>query len=134
MSIEVTSGVGLRPADWPVPGPIDLMTHDLPHASSTMEWWYVNAHVTTIDGRAFSLFAAFFRVDVTDEGAAERTHAHFLTWALTDASRGRFFAHTLLDPRSPHIALRDIDGGHGPRDERLSRAMREVLLSVSSSR
>ena len=127
MSIEVTSRVGLRPADWPAPGPIDLMAHDLPHASSTMEWWYVNAHVTAVDGRALSLFAAFFRVDVTDTGATDRTHAHFLTWALTDASRGRFFAHTLLDPRSPHIALHDIDSGHGPRDERLSRAMREVL-------
>ena len=34
------------PADWPGPGPIDLDLHDLPHASSTMEWWYVNTHLT----------------------------------------------------------------------------------------
>ena len=29
-------------ADWPKAGPIDLALHDLPHASSTTEWWYFN--------------------------------------------------------------------------------------------
>jgi geranylgeranyl pyrophosphate synthase/predicted secreted hydrolase len=127
MSIEVTSSVGLRPADWPASGHIDLAVHDLPHASSTMEWWYVNSHVTVADGRTFALFAAFFRVDVSDEGAPERSHAHFLTWALTDAAGGRFHAHTLLDPRSPGMALHDLEHGFGPGDDRLTRALREVF-------
>jgi geranylgeranyl pyrophosphate synthase/predicted secreted hydrolase len=127
MTIELTPSVGLLPADWPGPGPIDLARHDLPHASSTREWWYVNTHLTAADGRQFSLFAAFFRVDVTEEGAAERKFAHFLTWALTDVDGARYFPHTLLDHRSPELALYDIDNGLGPRDDRLGRALREVV-------
>jgi hypothetical protein len=37
----------LRP-DWPARfGAINLETADLPHESSTTEWWYYNSHVTT---------------------------------------------------------------------------------------
>lgn len=92
-----------------------------------MEWWYVNSHVTTKEGRPFSMFAAFFRVDVSEAGAAERTFAHFLTWALVDPNGGRFVPVTLLDGRAPMIALDEIDHGRGPRDARLARALREVL-------
>src|SRR5688572_14377941 len=54
--------VSPHPPDWPTDGPIDLARHDLPHASSTTEWWYVNSHLTAADGRPLSLFAAFFRI------------------------------------------------------------------------
>ena len=47
--------------DWPEPGPIDLAIHDLPHRSSTTEWWYVNTHLELEGSRSVSLFAAFFR-------------------------------------------------------------------------
>ena len=42
-------------ADWPAKdNPIDAVLHDMPHASSTIEWWYVFALGT--DSRcAFSL-------------------------------------------------------------------------------
>ena len=59
------------PSDWPTAGPIDLAVHDLPHRSSTAEWWYLNAHLTAADGRAYSLFAAFFALAI-DEGAKHR--------------------------------------------------------------
>src|SRR6478609_8118648 len=52
---------GPIPADWPGAGPIDLGVHDLPHGSSTLEWWYANGHLKTADGRNLSFFAAFFR-------------------------------------------------------------------------
>src|SRR5688572_6369863 len=75
----------LRPADWPGPGPIDLAVHDLPHASSTLEWWYVNAHLATASGRDVSLFASFFRTAVgRNEDAGNHIYAHALTWALVD--------------------------------------------------
>ena len=92
-----------------------------------MEWWYVNSHVSTRDGRPFSMFAAFFRVDVTAAGAADRSYAHFLTWALVDPASSRYTPVTLLDPKAPHIALDELDQGRGPRDARLARALREVL-------
>ncbi|HRG91124.1 MAG TPA: lipocalin-like domain-containing protein, partial [Chitinophagales bacterium] len=47
--------------DWPQPGPIDLKIHDLPHASSSTEWWYMHTHIKAKGGREFSLFASFFR-------------------------------------------------------------------------
>ena len=40
---------------WPAAGPIDLAVHDLPHAAADTEWWYVNTHVRTADGRELRL-------------------------------------------------------------------------------
>ena len=127
MLTKFISAVGLAPHDWPLPGAIDLATQDLPHDSAAMEWWYVNSHVTTVEGRALSLFAAFFRVDTTDEGQSEKQHGHFLSWALVDADGGRFFPETLLDAHAPEKAMRELDHGRGPRDERLRRALQEVV-------
>jgi geranylgeranyl pyrophosphate synthase/predicted secreted hydrolase len=127
MSIDIRSDVRLQPADWPEPGPIDLAAHDLPHASSTVEWWYVNAHLAALDGRQFSLYAAFFRADNSEDEAPERSYQHFLIWGLVDPNRARYSSHTLLDPRSADQALLEMDRGRGPRDERLARALREVL-------
>ena len=125
MSVQTTLPRGLRA--WPGPGTIDLAVHDLPHDSSTIEWWYVNSHLATEQGQRFSMFAAFFRVDISEPEDEQRTFSHFLTWALIDSTKGIHHPQTLLDPRSPHRALRDLDRGHGPRDERLKRALREVL-------
>lgn len=118
-----------RPADWPGPGPIDLAVHDLPHASSTTEWWYLKAHVETIDGRAFSLFAAFFRVLTgRDEATGELQYAHSLTWALSDPARKRYVTQSLVDRRAPELGLERLDRNEGTRDPRIRRAMREVLV------
>lgn len=114
------------PADWPQPGPIALSVQDLPHQTAGMEWWYVNAHVSSEDGREFSMFAAFFRVDTTERGKAQE-YSHFLTWAIVDPLYKRFYPHTLLDPKSPSIALRDLDNSDASGDQRLLRALREVL-------
>ena len=127
MSIDLSRSVREAPPDWPGPGTIDLAIHDLPHDSSTIEWWYVNAHLTLVDGRRRSMFAAFFRVDVSDQHATDRTHAHFLSWAVVDLDARTFSPHTLIDPRSARLALDDLDRGHGPADPRLTRAMREML-------
>src|SRR5262249_50589379 len=57
----------------------------------------------------------------------EKLHAHFLTWGLTDVSANRYSAHTLLDPRTPEMAVHDIDAKTDHGDGRLARALREVL-------
>src|SRR5262245_12214249 len=101
MTLDVSQGARLLAADWPPPGPIDLAVHDLPHASSVVEWWYVNSHLTVVDGRNFSLFAAFFRVDLSDDGAPRSDHQHFLAWALADPAGHRYLSHTLVDRRAP---------------------------------
>src|SRR5689334_11624899 len=51
------------PEDWPpLVGEIDLAIHDLPHKSSNLEWWYLNAHLADQNNpeNKFSIFASFF--------------------------------------------------------------------------
>ncbi len=115
------------PSDWPAAGPIDLSIHDLPHASSTTEWWYVNSHLTATDGRAFSLFAAFFRIVNGKRPDGTLEYAYSLTWALTDVAKADYVPRSFVDAHAPRIGLERIKQGQGARDERLNRAVSEVL-------
>ena len=115
-------------ADWPGPGPIDLDVHDLPHGSSATEWWYVNTHLTTVDGAELSLFAAFFRiVKGKDEKTGAPTYAHSCTWAVSDVAGQRYTARSRVDPSAPEMGKERIKNGRGSRDPRLNRAMLEIL-------
>jgi predicted secreted hydrolase len=114
-------------ADWPEKGPIDLAVHDLPHRSSATEWWYLNAHVETIDGRPLSLFAAFFRIIKGKDEAGQLTYAHSCTWALSDVGAKSYLAQSRVDPSAPEMGKERIEKGHGSRDPRLNRAMLEIL-------
>jgi geranylgeranyl pyrophosphate synthase/predicted secreted hydrolase len=128
---EADSGLGmfeLLPDDWPLEGPIDLEVHDLPHTSSTTEWWYLNTHVESLDGRAFSLFASFFRVlKGRDEESGALSYAHSLTWALTDVTTETYYAESRVDKGAPSMGLEKLDRGEGTSDPRIRRAAREVL-------
>jgi geranylgeranyl pyrophosphate synthase/predicted secreted hydrolase len=116
------------PLDWPGPGPIDLAVHDLPHRSSATEWWYVNSHLTLADGRALSVFAAFFRiVKGRDEQSGALTYAHSCTWAISDVGSKRYLAQSRVDPSAPEMGKERIQKGRGSRDPRLNRAMLEIL-------
>ncbi len=116
------------PADWPLPGDIDLDVQDLPHASATTEWWYQNCHLVTATGRKLSLFASFFRIVVgRDEQTKQRVHAHSLTWAIIDADSGKYHTVSKVDQDAPRLGLQKLDRGEGTQDQRLRRAMREVL-------
>lgn len=98
------------------------------------EWWYVNAHLTTADGRNLSVFAAFFRI-VKDrvEDTQELRYAHSLTWALSDADGKRYYSDTIVDRDAPRIGLERLNraeetGQKGAtRDPRVRRALREML-------
>lgn len=129
MSNERERGAAAIPSDWPSVGPIDLAVHDLPHASSSVEWWYVNAHVETDAGQRLSVFASFFVVTVSDEDAARTgsQHRHFVTWAVIDPERKRYVAEALLDPKTPSDGIERLDRGEGSTDGRIRRAMREMF-------
>ncbi len=114
------------PSDWPGNGPIDLGAHDLPHASSTTEWWYVNSHLRAGD-RELSLFAAFFRIVSGKKTDGSPEYAHSLTWAISDVKTGRYLPQSRVDARAPSIGLEKIKQGHGSKDPRLNRAMTELL-------
>jgi geranylgeranyl pyrophosphate synthase/predicted secreted hydrolase len=119
---------GPLPADWPGPGPIDLGVHDLPHGSSSLEWWYMNSHVVTTDGRHLSLFAAFFRQAKgrnKDTGAFD--YAHSVTWAIVDVERKEYVTVSGVDPSAPAEGLKRLRRGLGSKDPRLNRALSETL-------
>ena len=122
------SAAPTRPTDWPGEGPIDLAVHDLPHASSTLEWWYVNCHLETEDGRELSLFASFFRTAVgRDEPTGAYAYAHALTWALVDPAGQRYLPEALVDKDAPAIVRERLDRGEAIDDPLIRRAMREVV-------
>lgn len=113
---------------WPDSGLIDLAKHDLPHPAADTEWWYVNSHVEAADGRAFGVFAAFFRIiSSRDEKTGEPSYAHSMTWAITDLATGRYLGESRVDARSPELGIERMENGRGSKDERLNRAMREIL-------
>jgi CrtC N-terminal lipocalin domain len=116
------------PADWPAPGPVDLAVHDLPHASSTTEWWYLNGHLVTEGARRYSFFAAFFRkAKGRDPKTHEKLYAHSLTWALCDVD-GETFPHvSRVDDKAAEEGLKRMNRGLGSKDGRLNRALREIL-------
>ena len=120
------------PDDWPEVGPIDLAIHDRPHGSSTKEWWYLNTHLATADGRALAIFASFFRYVVgRDEQTGEPIHAHSIAWALSDLQSSRYLLTSLLDRRAPEIALRQLDNTDSAYDPFIRRALREVFARGS---
>ena len=117
-----------NPIDWPGSGPIDLTVHDLPHASSTTEWWYQNGHLTSEDGRNFAFFAAFFRqVKGKDPVTKAPDYGHSVTWAVVDLDREHYAHYSGVDQSAPTEGLKRIARGLGSKDVRLNRALAEIL-------
>ncbi|AKG20399.1 polyprenyl synthetase family protein [Calothrix sp. 336/3] len=116
------------PDDWPDESRIDLNIHDLPHNSSTLEWWYVNSHFTRVDGRKFSLFASFFRMMISKEEETKAAkYAHAIIWGISDVEQKKYYTGSLLDASAPEIILKIINSDNCKADGMLRRALREVL-------
>jgi geranylgeranyl pyrophosphate synthase/predicted secreted hydrolase len=118
----------VTPPDWPADGPIDLRVHDLPHASSVLEWWYVNTHLETVAGRKYGIFAAFFRQATGRNAAGAIEYAHSVAWALSDPQNARYYPVCAVDKSAVSLGLKKIDNGDGVGDDRMNRALREVLV------
>lgn len=116
-----------RPTDWPASGPIDLGTHDQPHASSTAESWHVGVHCETVDGRKLSLFATFHReLTGVDEETRAPSHVHSISWALHDVDGEQTHRVSAADPAAAAAGLKRIERGLGAADDRLNRALAEI--------
>jgi geranylgeranyl pyrophosphate synthase/predicted secreted hydrolase len=113
-----------RAPDWPGEGPIDLAIHDPPHASSTLEWWYVNAHLELAGRRKVAIFAAFFR-QLANEDRDAPAYTHSVAWGMSLVDEGRYLSKVAVDSRAAQVGLRNLKAKHG--DERTLRALREML-------
>lgn len=117
-----------RPADWPAPGPIDLAVHDRPHGSSTLEWWYVNCHLTTASGREVSVFAAFFRqLAGVDEATGTRVYAHSVSFAFSDPARANYAFKVAVDSKAPALGLAKLAHSGSLGTSPSTRPLRDLL-------
>ncbi|WP_236980571.1 polyprenyl synthetase family protein [Membranihabitans maritimus] len=116
------------PLDWPKSGLIDLEVHDLPHQSSTTEWWYINAHIEAEDGNKYSVFASFFRKLLEyDPETKSVKYGHSITWALIDNENKKYYSNSLLDKDSPKIGLKQLKGGRLIKNKEVREAAIEML-------
>jgi hypothetical protein len=119
----------IRPKDWPEKyGAIDLRIHDLPHASSGTEWWYINGHFKGDNSQEYSLFASFFRKLISiDENTGMPEYAHSITWAIIDVENEKYYGNSMVDKKTPEIGLRAIREGRLLKDRFLKKAAIEML-------
>ena len=76
------------------------------HGDVNIEWWYVNAHVTTDKGRHLALVGSFFRFGTgvsPFDGVTPVPRAHYLIYAVTDLDKKTQRPYSLAD--SHMIAL-----------------------------
>lgn len=117
-----------RPNDWPEEGEIDLSIHDLPHQSSTTEWWYINTHIKAENDKEYSVFASFFRKLLQfNEETQTLEYAHSITWAIIDIENKAYYANSLIDQRAPEIGLERLKKGEITKDKRIKKAAIEML-------
>ena len=88
-----------RHDDWPVENTeIALDIHDLPHASSNIEWWYCNSHLTDSKNNSYAVFASFFRtVDNYSSTPGQIRYLHALTWAIIDMKDHHYYSSSSID-------------------------------------
>ncbi|MEC8628181.1 MAG: polyprenyl synthetase family protein [Bacteroidota bacterium] len=122
-----------HPLDWPAEGKrLDIEKHDLPHRSSSIEWWYMHAH---LDGknekgepRKLAMFASFFlRLLEIDTKTGLPNYAYSLTWAISDLDNKTYHPISLVDKQAPKIGLERLQKGDVVRDPYLKKAALEVV-------
>ena len=71
-----------------------------PHENASIEWWYVNAHVTTEKHRHLALVGAFFRFgnghSILDPSTAQ-PRGHYLIYAVTDLDARTQRSYSIAD-------------------------------------
>ena len=70
------------------------------HSDVNIEWWYVNAHVTTDKGRHLALIGSFFRFGTgvsPFDGISPVPRAHYLIYAVTDLDKKTQRPYSLAD-------------------------------------
>jgi geranylgeranyl pyrophosphate synthase/predicted secreted hydrolase len=113
--------------DWPAEE-VNLSTHDLPHASSLLEWWYFHAHLRSEDGRQISVFTSFFRAIIDSDPVTKAPiYGHLLAWAVSDPSKRKYYSDSRMEDSVRAQGLVRLRKGEGTPDPRIRRALSEIL-------
>ncbi|MGO8671798.1 MAG: lipocalin family protein [Capsulimonadaceae bacterium] len=115
-------------AAWGAPTHIPAAFPAVPHADSTVEWWYANAHVTTRHGRRLALVAAFFKFQAPPSllTGEPRPPSHYLIYGVTDLDTGEHRAYSVAD--APMLTgLRDLLLLAGPSDRHAQAVLKALL-------
>jgi len=134
--------------DWPTASaPIDLSIHDLPHSSSSIEWWYFNSHLrlqskndpkTLKDVSIFCCFFTFAKGEGRSNSPSDHTQATSdfnadsqacaLNCAIVDSETKEYLTHSLLDKDIPSFLLKMMNKSSSPSaDPLITRALKDVL-------
>lgn len=73
-----------------------------PHEDTTIEWWYLNAHVTTVSGRHLAVIGSFFRFgnengSLAVDSTEKVPQSHYLIYAITDEDTGAHYSAATAD-------------------------------------
>ncbi len=101
-----------------------------PHSNVTIEWWYLNAHVTTQSGKHLAMIASFFRFGNAQGQAAmdskiKAAQSHYLIWAVTDEDTGKHFAYSLADKNTLNLLSQAamLESFANPKDTRAQKLL-----------
>jgi len=100
------------------------------HSDVNIEWWYVNAHVTTEKGRHLALIGSFFRFGsgVNPLDGSPMPRAHYLIYAVTDLDAKTQRPYSLAD--GTMIALLKQFGpllaAQNPHDKNIGTFMADI--------
>ena len=90
------------------------------HSDVNIEWWYVNAHVTTEKGRHLALIGSFFQfgAGLSSSGLGPPFPAHYLIYAVTDLDKKTQRSYSLADRTMQLYSaqLAAIQAASHPRD------------------
>ena len=96
------------------------------HPDVNIEWWYVNAHVTTDKGRHLALIGSFFQfgAGLSSSGLGPPSPAHYLIYAVTDLDKKTQRSYSLADGTMQLYAaqLAAMGAASHPRDKAAQRA------------
>jgi predicted secreted hydrolase len=79
-----------------------------PHGNVTIEWWYLNARVTTDKGRHLAVIGSFFRFgnahgQMAMDSKAAMPQSHYLIYAVTDIDWKKHTAYSLADKNTQRL-------------------------------
>ncbi|CAG9572708.1 putative polyprenyl synthase [Leishmania major strain Friedlin] len=121
--------------DWPQHFPPrgtvpDAEVYDQFISASTLQWWYVNAHLTVKgeDNSSLAFFASFFRQAGDNCPTAATKYYDACVWALIDLKNKKCYAESALDPESiDQLKLRLDPAVMGRKLEHVEVALLELL-------